>query len=66
MPEAIELDNAPGFERFFFVTSDSSLDVEYIMKMARKLASDASRAKTANLDLPEGFKQVSIKIVKER
>ena len=65
LPEAIELDNAPQFERFFFITSNSNLNVETIMQVARKLADDPIKAKKEKLDLPEGFKQVSINIIKE-
>lgn len=66
LPEAIELDDAPYFERFFFITSQASMDVDYVLSAARKLAEDPVKAKTATLHLPAGFKQVSISIIKER
>ena len=65
-PESIELDNAPEFERFFFITSNSKIDIEYVLKMAGKLGNDPNRAKKENLELPENLKQVSINIIKER
>lgn len=65
LPEAIELDNAPGFERFFFITSDTPLDVEKILKDAKALAADIEAAKAKNLDLPKNVKQYSTIIIKK-
>lgn len=48
-----ELDDAPGFERFFFVTSQSSLDVKDVLQKARELGPK----KTGKLDLPDGVTQ---------
>ncbi len=62
LPESYELDDAPGFERFFFVTTDASeprLDVTQVMEAARSLArSDAAREGT--LALPDGWRQQSL------
>jgi hypothetical protein len=40
LPYAYELDDAPGFERFFFVTSSAPIDVRAVLESGRKLGSD--------------------------
>jgi hypothetical protein len=50
---AYELDDAPGFERFFFVTGASAIDVEAVLQAAQELV-DAG-ADRAQLELPEGL-----------
>ena len=64
LANAYELDDAPGFERFFFITSDAEIDVQDILKRAKALANDSYRAKTDNIQLPHSFKQFSILIIK--
>lgn len=45
LDHSYELDDAPGFERFFFVTGTSAIDIDVVMDAARVLAerSDADR-----------------------
>jgi anti-sigma-K factor RskA len=64
LPNAIELDNAPGFERFFFITSSVEINTEEILKKAMILANNPARAKKENMDLPENVNQYSIIIIK--
>lgn len=64
LPHAIELDDAPGFERFFFITSESRIDVEDVLKRAESLAKDPEWVKRAALDLSEGLNQYSVLILK--
>jgi len=64
LPNAIELDNAPGFERFFFLTSESPIEATGIMERARSLAADTGRARVEKLKLPEGIDQSSLIILK--
>lgn len=64
LPNAIELDNAPGFERFFFITSSLEINLAEILKKAGTLASNPARAKKDNIDLPENVNQYSIIIIK--
>jgi hypothetical protein len=64
LPNAIELDDAPDFERFFFVTSGSQIDVENVLKRAESLAKDPEQIPQAKLDLPDDLKQCSILILK--
>jgi anti-sigma-K factor RskA len=64
LPNAIELDDAPGFERFFLVTSKKPIDVETVLAKAAELARDPQRARNSELDLPAGLKQRSVLILK--
>ena len=64
LPSAYELDDAPAFERFFFVTSDAPFDVGTVMESARQLAREPERARYAPLSLPEPLSQTSITLDK--
>jgi hypothetical protein len=61
---AYELDDAPGFERFFFITSKQEINVEEVMKQAKILAGDVNRAKTNNITLNDTLSQTSTLILK--
>ena len=56
---AYELDDAPLFERFFFVTSDKPFNIAIVEKAARLLASKTGQARNTDLKLPSGFEQYS-------
>jgi anti-sigma-K factor RskA len=64
LPNAIELDNAPGFERFFFITSRVEINTAEILNKAGTLASNPARAKKENMELPENVNQYSVIIIK--
>jgi hypothetical protein len=64
LPSAIELDDAPDFERFFLITSDSPIDVNVIIKSAETLADRINRISQEELELPAGMNQYSILILK--
>lgn len=51
-----ELDDAPGFERFVFVTSIDPIDVSAVLAAARELARSEG-ARTGALGLPRGLHQ---------
>jgi hypothetical protein len=65
LANAYELDDAPFFERFFFVSAREALPVSAILVKAGTLAADPQRAKTGRLDLPGRFRQNSLLIRKE-
>ncbi len=65
LPSAYELDDAPDFERFFFVTSRFELNVEKILRSAEILASNIVRAATDDLKLEDNIKQISLTVLKE-
>jgi len=52
VPHAYALDDAPGFERFVFVTSNRALSVKEVLAAARRVASGPEPTRTA-LGLPE-------------
>lgn len=52
--ESFELDDAPEFERFFFVARDEGpVDVRAVLEVARELAADPARRRTGELDLSD-------------
>jgi len=53
IPRSFELDDAPGFERFFLVAADEPLPVDVILASARALARGAA-PRTASLPVPPG------------
>jgi hypothetical protein len=59
LPHAYALDDAPGFERFFFITANGPIDVQASLAALRSLAGRADSA-TATLELPAGFHQWSL------
>ena len=65
LPRAYELDDAPRFERFFFVASEAPFAVEPVLDAARALAGSPD-ARSAALSLPEGLTQVSFTLEKRR
>jgi hypothetical protein len=64
LPHALELDDAPGFERFFLVTSRFPIDVEDVLKKAGDLARNPQRVRREKLDLAEDIEQYSVLILK--
>lgn len=62
LPEAYALDDAPRFERFFFVTSNQPIDVGQSLAAIKALA--AGSAADADLDLPWGQSQSSLRLRK--
>lgn len=64
LTSAYELDNAPDFERFFFVTAEEEIDVTEIIIQAEKLADSSQLSKTKDLDLPDSYQQFSILLKK--
>ena len=65
LPYSYELDDAPGFERFFFITSDSPIPVDRILDSARKLARESGRALREAIPVPGGMEQFSIVLKKD-
>jgi len=67
LPTSYRLDDAPGFERFFLVTSSAPLATQAILKIARQLALRANRRENGVLeDLPNGARQSSFMLRKAR
>jgi hypothetical protein len=64
LPSSYELDDAPDFERFFFITSKSEIDVQEVLKSAEALAKNIKTSETEDLDLPDSYGQYSLLIKK--
>ena len=61
---AFELDDAPAFERFFFVTSNTPLDAAQVMESVRALA-DAKDPLTAAPSVPENWRVKDFPLVRQ-
>jgi hypothetical protein len=65
LPNAYQLDDAPLFERFFFVTSERSVDAGFVLKEARALSA-RGEARSGVLNLKNAaIEQQSLTLVKE-
>lgn len=64
LPTAYELDDAPGFERFFFIYAKNPFDVAVAADAARSLASRAGSAERIDLVLPPSVMQYSLLLKK--
>lgn len=63
LPSSYELDDAPGFERFFLVRATAPFSVVTATEAARALAAQPS-ARKESLALPPGFEQISLALDK--
>jgi hypothetical protein len=62
---AYQLDDAPHFERFIFITSDRPIDVDMVLERARAVTYSLENAGEARLQLPGYLNQYSIFVHKE-
>jgi len=65
LDQAYELDDAPAWECFYFVTADHAFDVGPIMDAARRAASRGLRSPPAALSIPREFSQSMFSVQKE-
>ncbi|MBN2353557.1 MAG: hypothetical protein JXD23_13370 [Spirochaetales bacterium] len=65
LPRSFELDDAPDFELFFFVTADAPFALDMVLAGAERLALSGNAARTRRLDLPSSFTHTSLMLVKE-
>lgn len=63
LPQSYELDDAPGFERFVFVTADAELSPASVVAAARSVAATKDAA-ARPLALPAGWRQTSFLVEK--
>jgi hypothetical protein len=63
LPHAYALDDAPRFERFFFITADGPIDIRQSLASLRSLAQRTDSA-TAAPELPAGLRQWSLRLRK--
>ena len=64
LPFAYILDDAPEFERFFFLASRKPLSVEQVIRAAEQLAGNPQDSKTRELDLSRTVQQSTILLLK--
>jgi len=65
LDQAYELDDAPAWERFYFVAADEPFDVESIRGTLRQAAARGLALPPRSLPLPAGFGQNGFSIQKE-
>jgi hypothetical protein len=65
LEQAYELDDAPLWERFYFIAGDAPFDIAPVMQAARDAAARASRLPAAGLALPRGLQQSNFTLQKE-
>jgi hypothetical protein len=63
LPRTYQLDDAPDFERFFFITSDAPLTTERILEAGRALVTQHNAA-GGSLPLPGGLDQSTLTLHK--
>jgi hypothetical protein len=64
LPYAYELDDAPDFERFFFVTGGGNFNIDEVLDAAYELASKGKTARRQFLDIPDSYYQTTILLQK--
>ena len=64
LPYAYELDDAPDFERFFFVTGGGNFKIDEVLDAAYELASKGKSARREFLDIPDSYYQTTILLKK--
>ena len=64
LPYAYELDDAPDFERFFFVTGGSSFDIDEVLDSAYELAARGKASRREFLDISDTYYQTTILLKK--
>jgi hypothetical protein len=62
---AFELDDAPRWERFYFVTAREAFTIEPIVQAARRAAARVAERPPDALDLPHGYDQATFFLQKE-
>jgi hypothetical protein len=65
LDQAYELDDAPGWERFYFVAGDAPFDVGTVIQAARDAAAHRSGTPPGGLSVPRGLAQSHFTLQKE-
>lgn len=65
LPYAYRLDDAPEFERFHFITAETSFSVKEVLNLVRKQMSAAESLRSGALELPDGLAVTTVTIHKE-
>lgn len=62
---AYELDDAPRWEQFYFITADSLFEIDSVIEAARRKAVEITDSEPGTLDLPDRFEQFLFTLIKE-
>src|SRR5262245_14674961 len=65
LDQAYELDDAPRWERFYFVAGDSAFEIAPIVRAAKEAARTDAGTASGALRLPRGLQQASFTLLKE-
>ncbi len=65
IPRAIELDDAPDFEKFYLITSESEIDVKTLLESVKRSIKKANTNETVILRLSSEYRQFNFNIIKE-
>jgi hypothetical protein len=65
LAHAYELDDAPAWERFFFVTAEAPFDVAGVESALRRAAAARGRTAPESLPLPGGLELSTFLLTKE-
>jgi hypothetical protein len=65
LDQAYELDDAPGWERFYFVTGDTPFAVAPVIDAARRIAAGAAGPAAVPLPIPRELSQSTFSLQKE-
>jgi len=65
LPYSYQLDDAPEFERFFFLVSQKEFSLQRVLESAEEMAAGRNHGRSGTLELPADIKQYSIMILKE-
>ena len=61
---AYVLDDAPGYERFYFITGNTPIDVQEVLKVAKR--TNTNNDSMMNLELPQRYRQYAITFWKSK
>ena len=65
LPFSYELDDAPDFERFYFISSNKEFNISTVLKSAEITIKNGNVSTIKSLNLPSGFDQESILLRKD-
>lgn len=65
LPFSYQLDDAPSFERFYFIAGEEEIPMELVMEEAERVAMSRTGKWVESFRIPEEFTQQSILLLKE-
>ena len=65
LPFSYQLDDAPGFERFYFISGSEEIPMDLVMDEAKRVAASRTGSWVDAFRIPDKFAQQSILLIKE-